>query len=383
MERLTRLLAGVLRTAARWLPPGRREWAEAVRAEADQVPAGWPRLGWLAGGLWLAVREAEMMRKVVYWLGVGTVAATAAWAVRLSWQASSAAHPLVVTDRVRVLVGVAALAGLPWVGRRRGWFGPVGTSITARLVRVAGCVALCGLGMAVVRMDRDIGGGPHGATPFSLPREIVAVVLLGVALATLAALPVVRTRWPQVDSTTLWVFSGMTGAIMLAVVPLQALAILYAGGILAVTSRRSPVATASLAAGAMTGLAAGLAAALAVYGLNTPDDRYVPLILLSMFAITLLLGTLAGAVASWLRSGTEDPDALREARIRQGLLAGSMAGAVCGVVLTNFAAVAFFMMVLGPLLGAAGGALGGTVAADHPRKPRPARSWAAGLFVRS
>ena len=38
---------------------------------------------------------------------------------------------------------------------------------------------------------------------------------------------------------------------------------------------------------------------------------------------------------------------------------------------------------LGPLLGAAGGALGGAVAADHPRKPRPARSWAAGLFVRS
>jgi hypothetical protein len=58
MERLTWMLAGMLRTAASWLPPGRREWAEAVRAEADQVPAGWPRLGWLAGGLWLAVREA-------------------------------------------------------------------------------------------------------------------------------------------------------------------------------------------------------------------------------------------------------------------------------------------------------------------------------------
>ena len=380
MERLTWMLAGVLRAAARWLPPGRRQWAEAVQAEADQVPAGWPRLGWLAGGLWLAVREAETMRKVVYWLGVGMVAATAAWAVRVSWQASSAAHPLVVTDRVRVLVGVAALAGLPWAGRRRGWFGPVGTSITARLVRVAGCAALCGLGMAVVRMDRDIGGGPHGATPFNLPREIAAVVLLGAALATL---PVVRTRWPQSDPSTLGVIAVVAAAVEFVLVPLQVLAVVYAAGMLAATSRRSPVATASLAAGTMTGLAAGLAAALAVYGLNTPDDRYVPLIFLSMFAITLLLGTLAGAVASWLRSGTEDPDALREARIRQGLLSGSMAGAVCGLVLTNFFAVAFFMMVLGPLLGAAGGALGGTVAADHPRKPRPARSWAAGLFVRS
>jgi hypothetical protein len=135
--------------------------------------------------------------------------------------------------------------------------------------------------------------------------------------------------------------------------------------------------------GAMTGLAAGLGSALAVYELSTPDDRYVDVIFLSIFAAALLSGTLAGAAASWLRSGTEDPDALREARIRQGLLAGSVAGAVAGLLLTDFFAVAFFMMLLGPPLGAAGGALGGAVAADHPRKPRPARSWAAGLFVRS
>ena len=52
-------------------------------------------------------------------------------------------------------------------------------------------------------------------------------------------------------------------------------------------------------------------------------------------------------------------------------------------MLTNFFAIAVFMMVLGPLLGAAGGALGGAVAADHPRRLRPIRWWAAGLFVRS
>jgi len=380
MERLTWMLARLLCTAARLLPPGSREWTEAVRAEAGQVPAGWPRLGWLAGGLWLAVREAKMMRKVVYWLGVGMVAATAAWAVRLSWHASPHAHPLVVTDRVRVLVGVAALAGLPWVGRRRGWFGPVGTSITARLVRVAGCAALCGLGMAVVRMDRDIGGGPHGAAPFSLPREIAAGVVLGTALAALA---VIRARRPQTEASALWVLTGMAGVVAFVLVPLQALVIVYVAGILAATSRRSPVANAALAAGAMTGLAAGLAAALAVYELNTPDDRYVDLILLAILAITFLLATLAGAAASWLRSGSGDPKDLREARIRQGLLAGSVAGAVCGLVITNFVAVAVFMMVIGPLLGAAGGALGGAVAADHPRSPRAARSWAAGLFVRS
>jgi hypothetical protein len=68
---LTGVLAGLLGYAGRLLPPGRRQWAEAVRAEAGEVAAGWPRLCWLAGGLWLAVREAMMVRKVVYWLGAG------------------------------------------------------------------------------------------------------------------------------------------------------------------------------------------------------------------------------------------------------------------------------------------------------------------------
>jgi hypothetical protein len=154
------MLAAALRKAARLLPPERREWAEAVGAEAGQVSAGWPRLRWLAGGLWLAMGEARMMRKAVYWLGAGVVAAAATWVVWLSWRTSPAADAQTVTDRVRVLAGVAALVVLPWVGRRRGWFGPVGSSLAARLVRVAGCAAVCGLGLVVVRMDSHVGPGP-------------------------------------------------------------------------------------------------------------------------------------------------------------------------------------------------------------------------------
>lgn len=379
MDRLTWMLTRMLRAAARLLPPSRRGWAEAVQAEADLVPAGWPRAGWLAGGLWLAAKEATIMRKVMYWLGVGTVAAAAAWAIWLSWHTSPAADALTLTDRVRVLVGVATLALLPWVGRRHGWFGPVGSSIAARLVRVAGCVAACGLGAAIVRMDRHIHGGPHGPAPFSVSREIAAAVLLGIALAALA---VVRAKWPHIEASALWASAGMTGIVVLALLPVQGIAIVYVAAILAATSRRSPVASGSLAAGAMTGLPAGLAMALAIYGLNTPDDRYVGLLILIMTATTFLFAVPAGVAASWLRAGTEDPAELREARIRQGLLAGSVSGAVACLVLTDFVPIAVFMMVLGPFLGAAGGALGGAVAADHPRKPRPARSWAAGLFVR-
>ena len=117
MGGLTRMLEGLLRQSARLVPPGRRQWAEAVVAEAGQVPAGAPRLSWLAGGLWLVVREATVMRKVLYWLGAGAVAAGAAWVVWLSWQTSPAADVQTVTDRVRV-----------WWGWRRwlccrGWAG--------------------------------------------------------------------------------------------------------------------------------------------------------------------------------------------------------------------------------------------------------------------
>jgi len=87
-----------------------------------------------------------------------------------------------------------------------------------------------------------------------------------------------------------------------------------------------------------------------------------------MLVLTFLLAALAGVPAAWLLPGTGDPQELREARIRQGLLAGSVAGAACGLLLTYFFAVAVFMMVIGPLFGA----LGAAVAADHPRRPRPA-----------
>ena len=381
MERLTWMLTGMLRHAAGLLPPGRQEWAEAVRAEAGHVPAGWPRVRWLAGGLWLAAREGAMMMmigKVVYRLGAVAVAAGAAWAVWLSWRASPAADPQTVTDRVRVLVGVAALIVLPWVGRRRGWFGPVRASIAARLVRLAGCAAVCGLGMAVVRMDAHLGLGPHGPGPFSLPREIAALVLAG---AVPAARAVGKARWPDADPVALWVVPATAGLLMFVAVPLQVLAIVYVAGILAATSWRSPAANVSLGVGAVAGLAAGLASALAVYELNRPDDRYVDWMLLGTVVLTFGLAALAGVAAAWLLSGTEDPQQLREARIRQGLLAGSVAGAFCGMLLTYLFVVAVFMMILGPLLGAAGGTLGGGVAADHPRRPRPARSWSAGLFV--
>jgi len=372
-EQLTGMLAGLLRASARLVPPDQRPWAEALQAEAGQVPAGWPRLHWLAGGLWLVAREANMVRKVVYWVGVAAAAAVAAWTIWLSWRAVRPSYydPPVVTDRIRVLAGIAAFAVLPWVGRRRGWFGPVGSSIIVRLVRVAGCPALCGLGVVVVRMDSHLRAGAN-IGPLSLPREIAGLALLG----ALSAAPAIRARWPHVDAESAWLIAGVVGVTAMAVLPVQVLTIVYVAGILAATSRYSPIRPASLAAGTITGVAAGAV----ICGIARLTGDIGTILGLIMLAVALVLAIPAGLAASWLLPDTGDPKDLRHARIRQGLFAGAIAGAACGVVLTYLSVVAVFLMVLGPMAGALAGVVGGAIAADRPRGLLPDGSRGAGLF---
>jgi hypothetical protein len=371
MEQIAGMLAGMLRAADRLLPPERRQWAEAARAEAAQAPAGWPRLQWLAGGLWLVMKEAGMVRKVMYWIGVAAVAAVAAWTILLSWRAVRDPYydPQTVTDRVRILAGVAAILVLPCVGRGRSWFGPVGNSVVARLVRVAGCAAMCGLGVSVVRMDSHL---QHGANvgPFSVPREIVGLLPLGIALA---ALPRMRSRWSTLDTSTLWTFAAIGAGIMLVLLPVQLLSVGYVAAILAATSRRSAVTPASLGAGAVTGYA--IWAVVTAFGNDDPG------IVLVVVAMACLLAVPAGLMAAWVLPDAGDPQQLRAARIRQGSLAGAVAGAACGLVLTYFSVVAVFMMLVGPLAGALTGAAAGVIAARYPLRPRIDGSRAAGLFI--
>ena len=83
-------------------------------------------------------------------------------------------------------------------------------------MRVAGCVAVCGLGVAVVRMDSHLFAGPHGPGPFSLPREIAALVVLGTALAVLAVVK-------AVCGLLLTNFFALAGVVMMVIGPLAGL----------------------------------------------------------------------------------------------------------------------------------------------------------------
>ena len=53
MSKLIRVMAAAAHSVARLLLAERRDWAEAVRAEAHAVPPGLTRLAWRAGGVWV------------------------------------------------------------------------------------------------------------------------------------------------------------------------------------------------------------------------------------------------------------------------------------------------------------------------------------------
>ena len=427
LDGLTRALDGLLGRCAGLMPPGRRGWAEAVRAEAGEVPAGVARLGWVAGGLWLVAREAGMVRRIGYALGVVAVAVAAALAMRYVWSGALAGRDA-GWDKARMLLLVALLAGLPWVARRRGVFGPVGRSVAARAVRAGGCAALVALVLDVARIEHfpepTMSGPFSAAGAWSWAREAAG---LGLIAACLAAVLIVPARWPQIrPALVAWCAAAAGLALFFTVAPVQVLIAVYAAGILAVTSRRSPVTPATLAISTGTGIGGGLL----VVALWNPT-RYapapglhpktnVPLLFIVLIAVIAVGTAVAGKAAVRRARSTGDPLAPK-ARAWQYLAAGPLTAASAALMLPLFRAspavriaaacsptrpgpghctaapaVWVFFLVAGPLLGLAIGSIAGLITAAQPPaqppgqppltppgEPRPGGSWSAGVFVRS
>jgi MFS family permease len=290
-----------------------------------------------------------------------------------------------MTDRFRILAGAAALVVLPWVGRRQGLFGPATRSLTARLVRVAGCALVCGLGLALLRVDRhhtinEVLGNGH----INWLREAGGLA----ALSALVTVPfLVLARRPQTDRSSLALVTAGLAVLAFILAPLQVLIIGYVALVLAATGRRSPVIPAALGAGSL----AGLLLVPATYGIwwawpSSAENLYY--FLLPIMAVFALTAFPAGQVAAWQVHRTWSPAGedgkdtrgrnLHDNQIRQGVLAGVTAGAAGGLAITFLFSVIFGeLMVLGPLIGAAFGAFGGA----YPPRGRPGRSLMAGLFV--
>jgi len=210
------------RAVARLLPAGRREWAEAVWAEAREVPPGWPRLAWRAGGARLIAREAHVARGAGTLLLFTVAAGAAAWS---AWPGPAVGNAGAV--RVDIIVLVVLLAGLPL-------------------------------------MSRWLLGGPGNRAAWSVRAGCYAAIL-----ATLTAWAVTQLFLGTVprgglDLRTFRAFNGPGTAGTVTVAPSIDVVVLIVTGlglaiILALTARRASVARSTLAAGAGAGLALGVA----------------------------------------------------------------------------------------------------------------------------
>jgi hypothetical protein len=193
MDRVTRVLAGLLGRSAGLLPAARREWAQAVLAEAGEVPAGAGRVAWLGGGLWMVAREAVMGR-VIRGLAFAAGAVGLVW---IGWPgaSSNSATPL---NRMYVTGTVVLLAVLPWVVRR--YFGPVRDGWAPRAARVGGYVMV--LVLIAAKAVKDRYGSKLGAYFVVVPGIwVLEIVLLLVIVGYLAGLFILTsqrirlTRW--------------------------------------------------------------------------------------------------------------------------------------------------------------------------------------------
>ena len=358
-DRAIRMLA---RWSVRLVPGERREWALALWAEANEVP-GLGRVSWVAGGLWRIAREAGIVRRIIYWLGVAALAVGAGEMVSLIWRGASVAPGFrsIASPTTRVgggvyvdprtagefrslaIATVLLSAALPWVVRRRGTFGPVSDSWAARVVRVGGCAGICVLVLVLARLAQTL-GEDLAALPWSAD-----AVFLGVGITYSTVMPVLARRWSpgllrmlraetttlseQAQSLLLGVCAVAGGVVLLLglLVSVWCLIAAYVVAILKLTSRRSPVTPTTLAHGAGAGVAGGLMVYAATWAGGGFLDGTPALPLVGLVVVPVMMLGASAAAARRIR-GRCDPEVLMRESWREGLVAGALTGGVASLL---------------------------------------------------
>jgi hypothetical protein len=303
MGELARVMAAVRRFAVWLLPAGRRDWAEAVWAEAHEAPPGLARLAWRAGGVWVLAREALLPRRLGRAVLFAAAAAAAAWA---AWPQPGVGHA--AESRFHVIATVLLLAGLPLLARR--FFGPASPSRAGRSLRVFCCAAVLAL----------------------LPALAIVEAFANLTPAQPVYRDIFCTGWSNLQECGGVPGRSTGGPPWAGEIVLMLLTIGYVGVILFLTSWRSQVTPSTLAIGTGTGLLFGAVMfAVAPLGLTNgatdpwlPGSQADPLVALAW--VLLFGGPAAAAVAAARRcrrpDGTKPPYAVR---IGQGIAAGVLA----------------------------------------------------------
>ena len=229
-----------------------------------------------------------MPRKIRYWLALSVVAACV---IGAAWP-GAAANPATLISRLGAIVIVGMAVALHWPVRRR--FGPVGSSLTARIVRIAGFALVSALILVKATVERHEFAGLAGRP-----------ALAGIWAGEIAFLIVI-------------------GA--------------YLTGLLVITAQRPPASRAVV----VIGIGAGVLLGLAVYVLRPLDNPAhfesawlgVLFQIARFLAIPAVLGTaIAAVIMAARRSSRRDGSAPpTTARARQGVAAGLCVGVTCALL---------------------------------------------------
>ena len=331
----------------RTVPAGSREWAEAVWAELEEVPAD-ARRSWAAGAAWLVAKEAGLIRRSVYWLAIASVAAGMAEIARLIWLTPSVNPYATAESRVLTAGTAVLLVALPLLGRRTAVFGPVADNSTARLVRLAGCAGVCLLVLALSRLAESLNVDfVHRPVSISLIWiGLISTVLLVITL-------IVQRERGQQEVSELFVCACTLApfiALMLFFLDSDWVVVsAYAAVFLAITARGSRVSQATLSLSGTTGILAG-AIVFVLWAwqylwfvgrgshgwLGTTSSLMIPLVVIAAPVV-------AGFVAT-RRFKRDDPEAFHRQHLRQGIAAGLLTGTSAALIV---AGLSFgFMVVL-------------------------------------
>jgi len=304
-DALASATAAAGRGAVRLVPAGRRDWAQAVWAEAYEVPPGWPRLAWRAGGVLLIAKEGQMARRIGILLLGAVAAGAAAWE---AWPQSSVSLSHGAADQGDVIITLALLAGLPLLTR---WLLGPPDGRAARWLRAGFYAAILAIMPAKAVTDMFVGAVPRSG----IDRRTYD------ALNSNGGLPVPGTVSGGPD----W-----GGEIIILLITASYLAV-----ILALTARRTKVAPATLAISARAGLVLGLVmyAVDPLGGAKVATDPWLhgsaadPLVTLAwvlLFSAPFVAGVLAGKRCYV----PDDPGQASAARVRQGVAAGLVCNGV-------------------------------------------------------
>jgi hypothetical protein len=304
---VTRLSRAGGRAVIRLLPAERREWAEAIWAEAGQAASARERFGWYSGGVRTLAGQAAMTRRAAQSLGLAVTAGVLIW----SAGRGAAPGPIAAFVWLDAFVALAALTGVPWLVRRR-----LGPSLDSRLtaaLRGGVCLAVLALILAMAARER----GGYTGQQFALLNWI---------------------------SPKMWM-------LLLPWLLFLVLLVGYVAAVFAVTAQRSWVAPGTLVVGTSIGLLLG-AVMYAIMPLGFGDKATAPWLpgaqidpVVAFAWILLFGGPLAAALlAGWRHAAPGAPLPAGEARIRQAVAAGLLVALVGSLVVCVLGTVTVAML---------------------------------------